>query len=914
MRGLIEDISNRQSSIINRQSDRPTAAIVFFFSIGIASSLVCRQYSFAGLFAGDAVLILAAWLAFLRDRVFLSLAIGLAAISMGGLLMALAQRDGFSNLDIRSHISRRAFPVGEPVSFEGCVVKESELRGDESAATVELSAFLQKDHWVLCKGKGILKMVEPAPTSPSGPGFNLLRGDKIRGWATWNAPRNYENPGSADSAGQLSRRGVFLIGRIKSLRLVETIPGGCGDPWTGVANYVGTRVRKSLAPIREWRKGQPAAILASLLIGDYSGLNNATRETFQNSGTFHVLVVSGLHVAWIAGLLLKMCALFSVPERIRYLAAFFVILLYTCVIGFQASITRCLWMFLLYLIGRVIFRRADTLNILLGSALILLLAQPYWLIEPGFQLSFLSVLAIAATGAPAINTYLNPVWDPLRRAGKSDYLFLQPGRWYRYGRRIRVSCELLVEEMTDRLPLRMSRILLMVFRGIAAGGLLVTTMVVISVAVQIWLDPILACHFNRISWISPISNLVVVPLFSVVLSVGIIAAVAANISLFGPALIRLAGSLASLLLSCAVRTTEMKGAWQRCPTPSAAWVLAGVLLLFFWSSFGWRRFWAPCSAIAVMMGCLSYGSVPVVGEAISEFRCLFFNSKEGTWRRNASILSFTFLDVGEGDCTVIRFPDMRVWVLDAGGLRQPHSQEDSAYGFDIGEAVVSRYLWHAWINRIDRLILSHPDIDHAGGIPAVMQNFRNGRFDYSQSGPDAIISAILNIAQQRQIAALRPHRGNEETIGPVKIRVLHPPANSPFNSTNENSLVLELSFKSFSALLTGDLEKSGENEFISQPGISRCCLLKVAHHGSRWGTSNSFLDRIQPHWAVISVGRNNPFGHPSQETLSRLRQHGVHSLLTVDEGAVTFETDGDSYVLRSYVNGILDRGIFNENH
>ena len=246
-----------------------------------------------------------------------------------------------------------------------------------------------------------------------------------------------------------------------------------------------------------------------------------------------------------------------------------------------------------------------------------------------------------------------------------------------------------------------------------------------------------------------------------------------------------------------------------------------------------------------------------------------------------------------------------MWVLDAGGLRQPHSQEDGAYGFDLGEAVVSRYLWHAWISRIDRLILSHPDIDHAGGVPAVMRNFRTGRFDYSQTGPNAIIKAILDIAQQRQIDTLQPHRGIEEKIGPVKIRVLHPPVDSPFTSTNENSLVLEFSYKKCSALLTGDLEKSGENEMISQPGISRCRLLKVAHHGSRWSTSNFFLDCIQPHWAVISVGRGNQFGHPSQETLNRLRQHGVHSLLTVDEGAVTFETDGDRYVLRSYINGIL---------
>ena len=369
-------------------------------------------------------------------------------------------------------------------------------------------------------------------------------------------PRKYENPGSADSAGQLIRRGVFVIGRIKSLRLLETISGGCSDPWTGVANYVAARVRKSLEPIREWEKGQPTAILASLIIGDYSGLNNATRETFQNAGTFHVLVVSGLHVALIAGLLLKICALFSVPERIRYLAAFSVILLYTCVVGFQASITRCLWMFLLYLIGRMIFRRADTVNILLGSALVLLIAQPYWLLEAGFQLSFLSVLAIALTAAPAIRTCLKPVVgapEVLRQIGSS-----LSSTWTVAPMRARDSNQM---RTLDRGNNRPSTSLLrlafspLAFRGIAAGR------IATHKYGRRYLLP------RRSGWIpfwpaistasagSPrLPILVIVPLFSVLISVELLRLLFQGFPWFGPALIRLAGSLASLLLSCAVQS------------------------------------------------------------------------------------------------------------------------------------------------------------------------------------------------------------------------------------------------------------------------------------------------------------------------------------------------------------------------
>jgi competence protein ComEC len=273
-------------------------------------------------------------------------------------------------------------------------------------------------------------------------------------------------------------------------------------------------------------------------------------------------------------------------------------------------------------------------------------------------------------------------------------------------------------------------------------------------------------------------------------------------------------------------------------------------------------------------------------------------------------LGITFLDVGEGDSIVIRFPDKRVWILDAGGLRQGQSQEDRAYAFDIGEAVVSRYLWHYWIKRIDRVILSHPDIDHAGGVAAVMQNFQVNRFAYGPAGPDKIINELLDIARSKCTRIQQLRAGTHEKIGPVAVRILNPPADRLFNSTNENSLVLELSFKRFSVVLTGDLEKSGEAAILARPDIASCQLLKVAHHGSRSGTTNALLNRLRPTWAVISAGRNNPYGHPSKETVRRLLQHGVQIISTLDSGAVTFETDGERYVLRSHIQGLLNRGRF----
>jgi competence protein ComEC len=171
-----------------------------------------------------------------------------------------------------------------------------------------------------------------------------------------------------------------------------------------------------------------------------------------------------------------------------------------------------------------------------------------------------------------------------------------------------------------------------------------------------------------------------------------------------------------------------------------------------------------------------------------------------------------------------------------------------------------------------------------------------------------ILSNILEVARQKKLATRQVHAGMEENTGLVKVNILNPPPNSNLGSTNENSVVLGFNYRKFSALLTGDLERSGETGFLSRVDGMRFILLKTAHHGSRWGTSDAFLDRIQPRWAIVSVGRNNPYGHPSKEVLQRLARHGVRSILTSDCGAVMFETDGYKYVCSSYAAGVLEKG------
>jgi competence protein ComEC len=667
-------------------------------------------------------------------------------------------------------------------------------------------------------------------------------------------------------------------------------------------------VRRNLEPIRARENGQPAAILASLLVGDYARLNASTRETFQNCGTFHVLVVSGLHVVWIAGLLLQFFRLIRIPERTRLFLVALVILFYTCIVGFQASITRCLWMFVLYLIGRSILRHADPVNVLLSSALLLLAAQPDWLFETGFQLSFLSVTAIAMMAVPAIESYLKPLFAPLRNCGNPDRLFLKPGRWQRWGRSLRTRCEIRIEETTDRLPRAFSSILFRITRGFAGAALAVGSIVVVSLSIQLWIEPILACNFNRISWIAVLANLFIVPFSSLVLAAGIVTVLAGVLPCFGPSLVHIAGTLSSLLLRWAGDLAAVSGAWQRCPTPSAAWISGGILLLFVWSYFRWRRIWIPCTYAVVLLACVSQGSLPIIGILIDGGKSILCRRNVEFWPKHRPVLSFTFLDVGQGDSIFIRFPDKRAWLVDAGGLLQGPSREEGAYAFDLGEAVVSRYLWHSWISRLDRLVLSHTDLDHAGGARSVLRNFQVDRIDHPLAVPDRVLSGIADIARQTGAWLHRGAAGASEKIGPVTVEILHPSAKPVSGAANENSLVLRFSFGRFSALLTGDLGKNGEFDMLSRSKTLPGLLLKVAHHGSRFGTSSAFLDAVQPRWAIVSVGRHNPHGHPSPEVLRRLLQHGSGFYLTFDHGAITFETDGSLYRIRSHLNGVLGKG------
>ena len=592
------------------------------------------------------MLVLAAYLS-LRSRQRLALLLGLCVVVLSGLLLALAQRDSLPETHLRKLLSRSEVPLGESVMFDGCVTEDSHLRAGEVVITVDLRAYRRAARWQPCRGRALLRMPEISSIDLRPEDTRFRAGDRLRGWSEWNVPRNFQNPGAADRVASLSRKGIFLTGRIRSPRLLETVPGDCGSWWGKLVASARNQLGEHPKSLERSGKKREAAVLESLVVGDYTDLDLQTRESFQNSGTYHVLVVSGLHVAWIAGVMLQILRVLRSPPAFSRIVVAFGILFYAGIVGFQASISRCLWMFALVLIGNALFRRASLCNIVFGSAFLILVFRPDWIFDAGFQLSFLSVIAICLTALPVIRQGVQPLLEPLKHAGDEERLVVAEGILREHGRRLRFGCELLAEEGSDRWGLFAGRAILKTGRASACALGVTTGMLLISGSVQIWLEPLLAFHFNRLSWIAPVANLVIVPLSSAVMAAGMIDSLTPHLLMHFDIFTLAAGWLSSVLLQAASWISGLPGAWQRCPTPAPGWVVAGLLLLLIWHFMQWRRPWIPLLYVAALLACLSYGFNPWAAQE-SRFEARS-PSGPGPVRMRPPLLRVTFLDVGEGD-------------------------------------------------------------------------------------------------------------------------------------------------------------------------------------------------------------------------------------------------------------------------
>lgn len=261
----------------------------------------------------------------------------------------------------------------------------------------------------------------------------------------------------------------------------------------------------------------------------------------------------------------------------------------------------------------------------------------------------------------------------------------------------------------------------------------------------------------------------------------------------------------------------------------------------------------------------------------------------------------TFFSVGQGEATLVTFPDGRRMLVDGGG--SPHEG-----GMDVGRQLLAPALWSMGVDRLDVVVLTHPHPDHVKGLISLAELFPIGEFwERGVAVPVGDHAELRRILDARRVPVRFVSSSTSPVaIGGVRIEPLAPasrPPAMPGSDQNDDSLVFRITFGLFSMLFTGDIGHDVEERLLADPAKLSCTVLKVPHHGSRHSSSPRFLDAAAPNLALISAGARNSFGLPSAETLSRLRERGIRICRTDLDGSVQITSTGRGYTVKTFSDG-----------
>lgn len=704
---------------------------------------------------------------------------------------------------------------------------------------------------------------------------HLACDDEVRVTTSLHRAERFLDPGVWDAGEYLLQQGVGALGSAKPQRLTVLAAGRRRDfrCWLhSLQEAASSRLMDFAADPNNARlpaflrvDHEDATMLAAMLTGDRTWLEHRVRVGFERTGSFHLLVVSGLHLAIFSGLI------FWISKRLRMsrlwatlvtIALSFGYALFT---GFGHPVQRSFWMVTLYLVGRLIWRDRSALNAIGFAALVMLAASPRSLFDSGLQMTLLSVLAIAGVAAPLAERSFAPYLRAMRdlRQWRIDAAF--PPRVAQF----RVSLRMAARHLR---PLAGYVLAWKAFPASVRLLLRVAELLVVSVAIEIFMMLPMVAYFHRITLFALPVNVLIVPFLGILLPCALLTFV---VLLVAPPFAFIPGAATAMILHSVTHVIRafaaLHGGDMRVPMPSATTVLLWMLLIAAAMLAIRARRWAiPLSMAALVLA----AAVLVMPHAI---------------QRHAGELEITAIDVGQGDSLLIVTPDGKTLLVDAGGLvgQSPESN------FNIGEDVVSPVLWSRGIRRLDAVALTHAHEDHVGGMSAVFANFRPRQL---WLGPEPDVPVYENLLRSAAAAGTHVRRfvaGDRFTFDGVSIRVLSPapdyrPRKSP---TNDDSLVLQLTYGKTSALLEGDAEAPSEARMIAE-GHLHSDVLKVGHHGSITSTTPAFLAAVSPSFSAISVGCRNFYGHPRHEVLERLQAARVRTYLTDMEGMSSFYLDG----------------------
>jgi competence protein ComEC len=682
-------------------------------------------------------------------------------------------------------------------------------------------------------------------------------GDVIRVRGKLFEPTGFNNPRGFDYAEYLAQSNISAMMNVKTADAIQVVSRGAGifrtiQDWR-------EQIRQSFL---ESTTGDGSAILQAMVLGEEGRLTDDLRDRFMAAGVTHIISISGSHLGMVAilcfglirGLLFLMperfyhrMTLYTDPKVIAAWLTFPLVVFYTLLAGGQMATVRSLVMISAGLLAIILDRENALMHALALAALAILIGNPQAIFDISFQLSFLSVLVIG---------YVVTLWNELQFKAETRF------------KKIRNSALLLI---------------------------------IISLSASLATGPLVAFYFNQISFAGIVSNLIIVPFAGmVVVPLGLFSGIL-SLLLHHLPLVWLNQTVSDMFISAVSFFSRLPFAEFHPPAPALPWLL--LYAVFFISLFIHFRA-RLLSRFKPFESSSRVSKVPVIGMALAGV-CLMLPLALSCIPGQRMLVSFP--DVGQGDSELIELPGGRTVLIDGGGTRDNR--------FDIGRRVLAPFLWNRGIRRLDLIVLSHPHPDHMNGLIAILKKFEvaavwDSGLDTDLTGYREFLQTMLERqVQHRIVSADDPPM----MLGRAVISVLHPRRGfdahdrQAYAAENDRSLVVQIRSEGKDLLFTGDVGVEGERNIMRSVQGLKTDLMKVPHHGSKSSSSEDFVSQARPEIAVMTVGRGNPYHHPSEEVVARYEKIGALICRTDLDGAVTIAVNKGKFAVQRWNDLVLRR-------
>lgn len=574
-------------------------------------------------------------------------------------------------------------------------------------------------------------------------------------------------------------------------------------------------------------------IIGAIILGDKTDLDSDIKELYSVSGIAHILAISGLHISFIGMAIYRL-----LRRRFRFLfsaaVSIPVILSFGIMSGFGISTIRAIIMFILKIIGEVLGRKYDAITAISLAGLVLLVQNPFVVCNSGFQMSFGAIIAIVLI-LPIVEEILN----------------------------------------TDN----------KIIKVISA-----------NFTISLVMNPILAWNYYELTTFSFLLNIVVVPLMSVVIVSSIVGIFCSCIMFgFGKVVIFPGCGILELytFLCNIINKSSVASIVVGQPKVTIIIVYYAILLVVL---FGLKNIRTKYTRAEKERNIIKKETGLVLEKKAKKERRI---KGQNVKLRLACIVGFlllncliyyipnpgfyiTFIDVGQGDGILIHGDNGTKVMVDGGSTSEKQ----------VAKNCIVPYLKAEGIGTIDYSIITHTDKDHISGILEILENNNSNRIRIKNlvmpdiNMKDDTYNELIEKAKLKKINVLYIKKGDTLSLGKTKIKCIYPETTTTASDKNDYCTVLSVKNKTSKILLTGNISKEIE-EKIKDDIEENYTVLKVAHHGSNYSSSEKFLKKVNPKYSIISVGKNNSYGHPGNETMERLRKQGGVIYRTDEKGGIT---------------------------